>query len=86
MPQKSKYNYKEVKDIVFKTVKKIVDTPITFRESQYQSLLVFLPSEVNNKTIEKKLFDLETGWHFTVIANNYLLNLTRKEKLNEKTN
>jgi hypothetical protein len=82
MPKKSIYNYKEVKDIAYKTIKSEFNTPILFRQLQFQSILVFLPSDYNSTIIKKLLIVKNTNWYFIVVCDNYMFNIIKNDKDN----
>ena len=82
MPKKSIYTYKQVKDIAYKAIKANIDTHMMFRQLQFQSVLVFLPSDIRPLIIKELLNGLNTNWHFIVVADDYVMNLIKKEKEN----
>ena len=80
MPKKSTLSYKEVKDIAYKTIKASIDTHVMFRQLQYQSVIVFLPSDVRPVIVKQLLDNLNTNWHFIVVCDDYVMNIIKNEK------
>ena len=80
MPTKSPYDYRQVKDIAYKAISSFVAIPLIFRQLQYQSIVVFTTSNVQPNVIKKLLDDQNTYWHFIVISDNYIFNLTKEDK------
>lgn len=86
MPKKSQYNYIQVKDIAFKAIQAKGKIPILFRQLQFQSILIFMPSGYQPNIIKALLDEKKTNWHFIVISDNEVFKMAKNDKLQSKSN
>jgi len=80
MPRKSNLNYKQVKDIAYKIIQNKKKTPVLFRQLQYQSILIFLPGNIEPIPIKNAIDAKNTYWHFIVVSDDYVFNLVKNDK------
>ena len=77
--KKSLLNYKQVKDIAYKEISQFTKA-ILFRQLQYQSMLIFVPSAVQPNKIKEILNNKNTNWHFLIVADDYMFQMAKEDK------
>ena len=86
MPKKSQYNYIQVKDIAFKAIQAKGKVPILFRQLQFQSILIFMPSGYHPNIIKNLLNEYKTNWHFIIVSDDAVYKMAKNDKLKSKSN
>lgn len=86
MPKKSQYNYIQVKDIAYKAIQAKGKVPLLFRQLQFQSILIFMPSGYQPNIIKNLLNEYKTNWHFIVVSDDAVYKMAKNDKLQSKSN
>lgn len=86
MPKKSQYNYIQVKDIAYKAIQAKGKVSLLFRQLQFQSILIFMPSGYQPNVIKALLDEKKTNWHFIVVSDDAVFKMAKNDKLQSKSN
>lgn len=80
MPVRSIYSYGQVKDMAYKSIQKVAKVPMLFRQLQYQSIIIFMPSGYQINVIKEHLNNLNTKWHFIIVSDDAVFHMAKMDK------
>ena len=66
--------------MAYKSIQKIAKAPMLFRQLQYQSILIFMPSGYQINTIKEHLYNLNTKWHFIIVSDDTVFHMAKMDK------
>ena len=83
MPKRSKYDWKQIKNVCYQSIKKQIDTPVLFRQTQFQSMICFLPGGIDYLPLKRAIDKENTQWHISIWSDDRLFQMAKNDKEKE---